>query len=400
MILGNGLFATMDRRAGRGPCGLVPGGWLRIDAGRIVETGGPDTAPALDIDLRGRLVTPGLIDCHTHLVWAGSRADEFERRLNGETYADIARAGGGILATVRATRAASRADLLAAALPRLDRLLAEGVTTVEIKSGYGLDLDTELRCLTVARTLGQLLPASIVTTYLGAHALPPEYAGDRDGYLTLVCERVLPELARRGLADAVDAFCEIIAFTPAEVDRVFTAARALGLPVKLHAEQLSDQGGARLAARHGALSADHVEYLSEAGVAAMAASGTVAVLLPGAFHYLKETRLPPIEALRAAEVPIAVASDLNPGSSPVYSLLTTLNMACVLFRLTPEEALAGVTVNAARALGLADRGRIAAGLRADLAIWDAARPGDLCHPLGVNPLAATIRGGALTRGRL
>jgi imidazolonepropionase len=400
MILGNGLITTFDRRKAPGPYGLVPGGWLRIEAGRIVETGGPEHAPAPDIDLAGRLVTPGLIDCHTHLVWAGSRADEFERRLNGETYADIARAGGGILSTVRATRAASRSQLLAAALPRLERLLAEGVTTVEIKSGYGLDLDTELRCLAVARTLGDLLPVSVATTYLGAHALPPEHAADRTRYLDLVCGTVLPEVARRGLADAVDAFCETIAFTPAEVDRVFTAARALGLPVKIHAEQLSDQGGAQLAARHGALSADHIEYLSEEGVAAIAASGTVAVLLPGAFYYLKETQAPPVAALRAAGVPIAVASDLNPGSSPVNSLLATLNMACVAFRLTPEEALAGVTVNAARALGLDDRGRIAPGLRADLAVWDAARPGDLCHPLGVNPLAAVIRGGVLTRGRL
>ena len=270
----------------------------------------------------------------------------------------------------------------------------------ECLSFQPLDLDTELRCLTVARTLGQLLPASVVTTYLGAHALPPEYAADRDGYLSLVCDRVLPELARRSLADAVDAFCETIAFSPVEVDRVFTAARAHGLPVKLHAEQLSDQGGAALAARHGALSADHLEYLSGDGVTAMAASGTVAVLLPGAFHYLKETQAPPVAALRAAGVPIAVATDLNPGSSPVNSLLTALNMACVLFRLTPDEALAGVTVNAARALGLNDRGRIAAGLRADLAVWDVPRPVDLCHPLGVNPLAAVIRGGVLTRGRL
>jgi imidazolonepropionase len=400
MILGNGLLATLDRRDQRGPYGLVPGGWLRIEDGLITETGGPESAPAPDIDLNGRLVTPGLIDCHTHLVWAGSRSDEFERRLNGETYADIARAGGGILSTVRATRAATRADLLAAALPRLDRLMAEGVTTVEIKSGYGLDLDSELRCLAVARMLGELMPVSVVTSYLGAHALPPEYATNRAGYLDLICETVLPEVARRGLADAVDAFCETIAFTPTEVDRVFTAAHGLGLPVKLHAEQLSDQGGAQLAARHRALSADHIEYLSPEGVAALAQSGTVAVLLPGAFHYLKETQLPPVAALRAAGVPIAVASDLNPGSSPVNSLLTTLNMACVLFRLTPEEALAGVTANAARALGLDDRGRIAPGLRADLAIWDAARPGDLCHPLGVNPLAAVIRGGALTRGRL
>jgi imidazolonepropionase len=400
MILGNGLIATLDRRDERGPYGLVPGGWIRIEDGLIAETGGPENAPAFDIDLRGRVVTPGLIDCHTHLVWAGSRADEFERRLNGESYADIARAGGGILSTVRATRAASAASLLAAALPRLDRLMAEGVTTIEIKSGYGLDLDTELRCLAVARTLGDALPVSVVATYLGAHALPPEYATDRTGYLDLICKTVLPEVARRGLADAVDAFCETIAFTTAEVDRVFTAARTLGLPVKLHAEQLSDQGGAGLAARHGALSADHIEYLSPDGVAALAQSGTVAVLLPGAFYYLRERQLPPVDALRAANVPIAVASDLNPGSSPVNSLLTTLNMACVLFHLTPEEALAGVTVNAARALGLDDRGRIAPGLRADLAIWDAARPGDLSHPLGVNPLAAVIRGGALTRGRL
>ncbi|MFO1089238.1 MAG: imidazolonepropionase [Hyphomicrobiales bacterium] len=401
MILGNGLIATMDSHPGGAPYGLLAPGWIRIENGRIADVGAAGAgAPVADIDLGGRLVTPGLIDCHTHLVYAGSRADEFEKRLNGATYEEIARAGGGIVSTVRATRAASRAELLATALPRLKRLMDEGATTVEIKSGYGLDLDTEVRCLTVARLLGELLPVTIVTSYLGAHALPPEHGNDRSRYVDLICNEVLPVIAREKLADAVDAFCEKIAFTAEEVDRIFTAARSLGLPVKLHAEQLSDMGGALVAARHKALSVDHIEYLPDSAAPVLAASGTVAVLLPGAFYYLRETKVPPVEALRKAGVLMAVSTDLNPGSSPVNSLLATLNMACVQFRLTPEEALRGVTVNAAKALGLADRGRVAPGLRADLAVWNIARPGDLCHPLGVNPCHAVLQGGRIVKGAL
>ncbi|MCB1676981.1 MAG: imidazolonepropionase, partial [Halioglobus sp.] len=369
--------------------------------GRIAWVGRCSDAPSGDsFDCQGRLVTPGLIDCHTHLVYGGNRANEFERRLTGVPYAEIARQGGGILATVRATRAADEETLLRNALPRLDTLLSEGVTTIEIKSGYGLDIDTEAKMLRVARALGETRPVTVKTSFLGAHALPQELKDNREQYLNMVCNQALPQAFSAGLVDAVDAFCEGIAFSVEEVQRVFEVARALGLPVKLHAEQLSNLGGARMAASFGALSVDHIEYLDEQGVAAIAASGTVAVLLPGAFYYLREKQAPPVTALRSKNVPMAIATDLNPGSSPVHSLLTAMNMACVLFGLTPEEALMGVTAHAARALGLNDRGRIAAGQRADLALWEAERPGDLAYPLGFNPLAAVIRNGNLVQGSL
>ncbi len=348
----------------------------------------------------GRLLTPGLIDCHTHLVYGGDRSIEFEQRLMGKSYEEIARAGGGIVSSVQATRAASAHELMQTALHRLDALLASGVTTVEIKSGYGLDLDTEARCLTVARKLSEHRPISVATTYLGAHALPPEFTNDREGYVDFVVNQALPEIADRGLADAVDGFCEGIAFSTQEIARVFEKARALGIPIKLHAEQLSNLGGAKLAASFGALSADHLEYLDEEGVVAMAEGGTVAVLLPGAFYYLRETRKPPVTLLREHGVPIAIATDLNPGSSPVHSLIATMNMACVLFELTPNEVLRGVTVAAAQALGLRDRGQIKPGLRADLALWSTTAPVGLCYPLGHAPCQAVWFAGDLVRGQL
>jgi imidazolonepropionase len=329
------------------------------------------------IDARGALVTPGLIDCHTHLVYAGNRAREFEMRLKGATYEEISRAGGGIVATMTPTRAASEEQLRREAGARLDAMLAEGVTTVEIKSGYGLDVESELKCLRVARSLARGRPVRIVTTLLGAHTVPPEYRGRADAYVDLVCDELMPRAAREKLADAVDAFCEGIGFTPAQTRRVFECARAHGLRVKLHADQLSNLGGAALAAQFAALSADHLEHTDEAGVAALAKAGTVAVLLPGAYYFLRETQAPPLEALRRHAVPIAIATDCNPGTSPNTSLLTTMNMACTLFRMTPEEALAGVTVHAARALGLDDRGVLEPGRRADFVVWDAAEPAEL-----------------------
>ncbi len=336
----------------------------------------------------GAWVTPGLIDCHTHLVYAGDRADEFEARLSGVTYEEIARRGGGILSTVRATRAADDEALIVASLPRVRALVADGVTTVEIKSGYGLTDEAERRMLRVARALGPLADVSVRTTFLGAHAVPPEYAGDADAWI----DHLIPML--RGLdADAVDAFCETIGFSPAQTRRLFEAAVAAGLPVKLHAEQLSDQGGAALVAELGGLSADHLEHLSPSGVAAMAAAGTVAVLLPGAFYWLRETKLPPIDALRAAGVPMAVATDHNPGTSPLLSLRTAMNMACVLFRLTPAEALAGATCHAARALGLGDRGRLAVGLRADLCLWRVGSPAELSYGIGGDLLLRRVHAG-------
>lgn len=350
-------------------------------------------ADAPTTDLEGRLVTPGLIDCHTHLVFGGHRAVEFEMRLNGASYEEVARAGGGIISTVTATRDASEDALVAGALPRLDALIAEGVTTVEIKSGYGLNMEVELRMLRAARRLAQTCSVTIKTTYLGAHAVPPEYAGRDDAYIDEVCIPTLQVAHAEGLVDAVDAFCEGIAFQPAQVARVFEVATELGLPVKIHAEQLSNLGGAEMAAGFEALSADHIEYLDEAGVKAMADAGSVAGILPGAFYTLRETQMPPIDLLRKHGVPMAVATDANPGSSPMTSLLLAMNMAATLFRMTPEEALAGVTRNAARALGLADRGRIAPGLRADLAVWDVSIPAELSYRIGFNPLHTRIYGG-------
>lgn len=380
--------------------GLIEDAAVLIEGGRIGWVGPrgeqpTGTSAAKRHDLGGRLVTPALIDCHTHLVHGGNRAQEFEARLKGASYEEIARAGGGILGTVAATRAASEADLLASALPRVDALIAEGVTTVEIKSGYGLDRVTELKMLRVARQIAARRPIDVHTSFLAAHAVPPDYAGRADAYIDEVCIPALRAAHEQGLVDAVDGFCEGIAFSPAQIARLFGVARAMGLPVKLHAEQLSNLGGAALAAGFGALSADHLEWLDGAGVAAMAAAGTVAVLLPGAFYSLRETRLPPIAALRAAAVPMALATDLNPGTSPLNSLLLAMNMGCTLFRLTPEEALAGTTRNAAAALGLPDRGQIAPGLRADLAVWSAEHPSELAYRIGFNPLYARIFGGAL-----
>ena len=370
---------------------------IAVKDGRIAWFGPGDELPASGAvlhDGQGCWLTPGLIDCHTHIVHAGNRSDEFEARLNGASYEDISRAGGGIMSTVRATRAASDDELLRQSLPRVLALLAEGVTTLEIKSGYGLDADSEAKMLRVARRIGQELPVSVRTTFLGAHALPPEYAGRADAYIDLLCAQMLPQLAGDGLVDAVDAFCERIGFTPAQTQRMFEAATALGLPVKLHAEQLSDLGGAALVARHGGLSADHLEFLSEAGVAAMARHGTVAVLLPGAYYFLREVQQPPVSDLRAAGVPMAVSTDCNPGTSPMTSLLLAMNMACTLWRLTPQEALAGCTIHAARALGLQEQtGSLAIGKRADFALWRIARPADLAYALGLNPCAGVVHGG-------
>jgi imidazolonepropionase len=388
-------LATMT--PGGAPYGAIENGALAIKDRRIAWLGAAAELPHRDagevIDGAGGWLTPGLIDAHTHLVFAGDRSGEFEQRLTGTSYEEIARSGGGIARTVAATRQASAQELEASAGRRLACLIAEGVTTVEIKSGYGLDRATEIKMLEVARHLGETRPVDVRTTFLGAHALPKEYANDRAGYLDLVCTRVLPEVAERGLADAVDAFCEGIAFAPDEVARVFETARALGLPVKLHAEQLSELGGAALAARFGALSADHLEYASEAGIRAMADAGTVAVLLPGAFYTLRERQRPPVELFRRHGVPIALATDCNPGSSPITSLLAILNLACNLFGLTPEEALAGVTRHAARALGLDDRGTLTVGKRADLALWRIHRPAELSYWFGFTPLEVVLRGG-------
>ena len=387
----NVTVATMDQAHYGDGYGLLPNAVVCIDAGTISYVGSAADAPATPpdaeiIDAQGKLLTPGLIDCHTHLVWAGSRADEFAQRLHGVSYADIAAQGGGIAATVRATRAASEAELVEAATPRLQALLREGVTTIEIKSGYGLSLEHEGKQLRAAKQLASAHPVSVQTTLLAAHALPPEFKDNADGYIDTIVDSILPTLADEGLVDAVDAFCEKVGFTPAQTERVFKAAQQRGLPVKLHAEQLSNQHGSALAARYQALSCDHLEYLDEEGIKAMATSGTVAVLLPGAFYFLRETKLPPLDLLRQHGVPIALATDANPGTSPILSLQLMLQMGATLFRMTPEECLQGVTVHAAQALGLSDRGRVATGLRADLCLWDCTEAAELTYQFGTDRL--------------
>jgi imidazolonepropionase len=408
LLIRRARLATMTPGS---PWGEVPGqapgpaeapppvGALAVAGGRIAWLGRPADLPAgaaarLELDAEGRLLTPGLVDAHTHLVHAGSRAAEWGERLGGASYEAIAARGGGILSTVRATRAAGLDGLVRASRPRLAALLADGVTTVEVKSGYGLDLDTEVTMLRAARALGELLPVTVRTTFLGAHAVPPEFAGRADAYLDFLVERVLPAVAG-GLADAVDAYCEPHAFTAAQVDRLFAAAGRHGLPVKLHAEQRSDSGGAALVAARRGLSADHLEHLSPAGVSALAAAGTVAVLLPGAYLHLRDTRPPPVAALRLAGVPLAVATDLNPGTSPLGSLTLAMNLACTLFGLSPAEALAGATRVGARALGLQDRGMLARGLRADLALWDVEHPAELAGRLALPTLATRVVAGAV-----
>ncbi len=393
--------ATM---AGDADYGEIRDAAIGIKDGHIVWVGAeadlPETADdALDeVTLGGAWVTPGLIDCHTHLVYGGQRSNEFEMRLNGASYEEISKAGGGIVSTVKATRAASLEELVASAGRRLESLAEEGVTTIEIKSGYGLDLETERRMLQAARQLEADYPVNVMTTCLAAHALPPEYAGRQSDYVDLVCETIIPTLAKEGLVDAVDAFCEKIAFTLAETERVFQTAQKLGLPVKLHAEQLSDQKGAMLAAKYNALSADHVEYTGEDGVQAMAASGTVAVLLPGAFYCLRETKQPPIELFRKHGVKMALSTDSNPGTSPTLSLRLMLSMACAFFRMTPQEALRGITVNAAQALGLRDsHGSLEIGKVADLAVWQIGQPAELSYWIGGNPCSAVMKGGFWAR---
>jgi imidazolonepropionase len=378
--------------------GLIENGAVVISADRIKWVGAekelPDEFAGLQgKNLEGRLITPALIDCHTHLVYGGSRATEFELRLNGASYEEIARNGGGILSTVTATRNASENELLAQSLPRLDALLSEGVATIEIKSGYGLDIETEIKMLRVARQLGKERSVRVTTSFLGAHAIPPEFSGKADAYIDFVCEEVLPAVHYENLADAVDGFCENIAFSPKQISRVFEKAKSFGLPVKLHAEQLSNLGGATLAVKYGALSADHLEFLDQTGVEVMAESGTVAVLLPGAFYTLHETQFPPLESLRKAEVPIAIATDCNPGSSPLTSILLCMNMSCTLFRMTPEEALCGVTIVAAKALGISDEvGTIEVGKKAELAVWNVDQPAELAYRIGFNPLQEMVIG--------
>ena len=378
--------------------GLIENGAVVISADRIKWVGAekelPDEFAGLQgKNLEGRLVTPALIDCHTHLVYGGSRATEFELRLNGASYEEIALNGGGILSTVTATRNASEDELLAQSLPRLDAFLAEGVATIEIKSGYGLDIETEIKMLRVARQLGKERSVRVKTSFLGAHAIPPEFSGKADDYIDFVCEEVLPAVHSENLADAVDGFCENIAFSPNQISRVFEKAKSFGLPVKLHAEQLSNLGGSTLAAKYGALSADHLEFLDQTGVEVMGESGTVAVLLPGAFYTLRETQFPPLDSLRKAEVPIAIATDCNPGSSPLTSILLCMNMSCTLFRMTPEEALCGVTIVAAQALGIGDEvGTIEVGKKAEFAVWNVDHPAELAYRTGFNPLEEMVNG--------
>ena len=393
ILLTNATLASMVQGYG-----LIPEAAVVLEAQKIAFAGPmaelPDVYKSFaPQDLGNRLVTPALIDCHSHIVFAGDRAAEFEARLNGASYAEIARAGGGILSTVNATRAASEADLLALALTRADQIIASGAAVIEVKSGYGLTVSDELKMLRVARQIAACRPVRVKVTHLAAHAVPPEYAGRAATYIEEVAIASLRQAVDQGLIDAVDAFCETIAFQPAEVARLFAEAAALGLPVKLHAEQLSDLKGAVLAAQHQALSADHLEYLRQDGIDAMAAAGTVAVILPGAFYTLREPQLPPIAALRAAGVPMAVATDCNPGSSPMTSLTLAMNMSCTLFRLTPLEALQGTTIHAARALGLDDCGVIAPGKRADLCIWNARHPAEIAYRIGATGLHARIFGG-------
>ncbi len=394
LVLDHVRIASME--PGAAPYGVPAGDALAVRDGRIAWIGASASAPpaARRVDARGRWLTPALIDCHTHLVHAGNRAREFERRLAGASYEEIARAGGGIAATVSATRAATEDELVAQALPRVRALAAEGVTVIEVKSGYGLDVDNELKMLRAARRLSTVVPVTVRTTLLALHALPAEYRGRPDDYVDFTCERLLPAVAAAGLADAVDAFCERIAFDTRQVERLFECAARHELPVKLHAEQLSNVGGAKLAARHRALSADHLEHLDEEGAAAMGAAGTVAVLLPGAFAFLGEKQLPPLDALRRHGVPIAIATDNNPGTSPYSSLLLMLNLACSLFRLAPEEALAGATRNAAAALGLAStHGTVRVGKCADLVLWDVEHPAELAYSFGTHRPAAIVRAG-------
>lgn len=384
----NAHLATMAE--GDVPYGLIENAAIAIHDGHILWIGDMSELPnnysenCIEIqDCQGQLVTPGLIDCHTHIVYGGNRAKEFEMRLNGASYEEVAKAGGGIVSTVAATRNASEAELYEQSAPRLEAIMAEGATTVEIKSGYGLNLDDELKMLRVARQLGENYPVDVITTFLGAHALPPEYAGRSDAYIDLVCEEILPAVAAENLADHVDAFCEGIAFSPDQVAKVFEVAQHLGLPTKLHAEQLSDLKGAVMAAKNHALSVDHLEYLADEDVPVLAANNTVAVLLPGAFYYLRETKLPPLEALRKHQVPIALATDSNPGSSPITSLTLVMNMACTLFRMTPEESLAGVTCHGAQALGLQDKqGSLVVGNIANMVLWDASEPAELSYRIG------------------
>jgi imidazolonepropionase len=391
----NARIATMSDDSGYG---LIDDAALLVDGQRI-EWVAPMAQAKIPlnsnrVDCEGRLITPGLIDCHTHLVYGGNRADEFEQRLEGVSYEESAQRGGGIVSTVKATREASESELLLQARARLEQLLSEGVTTLEIKSGYGLDRDNEIKILSVAKKLGELYPVRVLKTFLGAHALPPEFAGRADEYIEQVCKDMLPGAHAQGLVDAVDVFIESIAFNVEQAQRIFDVAARLGLPIKAHAEQLSGLGGAVMAATRGALSVDHIEYLPASDVAQLAQHNTVAVLLPGAFYVLRETRLPPIEALRQHQVPIAIATDANPGSSPVSSLLLILNMACTLFRLTPREALRGVTINAAKALGLdAEIGSLQAGKQADLVIWDVDKPSELAYQIGLNPCVAVMQAG-------
>ncbi|MEL6563889.1 MAG: imidazolonepropionase [Pseudomonadota bacterium] len=395
MLLTNARVATLaDDQEYR----LIEDGAVALDGDCIAWVGRAADVPAGHRadevqDLAGRLITPALIDCHTHIVFGGNRASEFEQRLNGASYADVARAGGGIVSTVRATRAASEDTLLADALRRVDAMIAEGVTLIEVKSGYGLDLETELKMLRTARRIATVRPVEVRTTFLGAHAVPPEYASRRDAYIDAVCIPALRAAHAEGLVDAVDGFCEGIAFDTEQITRVFDVARQLGLPVKLHAEQLSHRGGTALAARCAALSADHLEYATDADARALAAAHSVAVLLPGAFYTLRERQLPPIQSFRAHGVPMALATDCNPGSSPLASPLLAMNMACTLFRMTPLEALLGFTAHAGRALGLTKRGRILPGARADLCVWDVDHPSELAYRIGFNPLHARIFGG-------